>query len=369
MALKILIDAREAVRNKSGIGVVAREIVSRLHGRCETIEFIVAKPSETRLFNSKLGRLIEFLWWKIAYIRILRFKHRCDYVFSLDPINTIIGDKCIAIIYDLIFFVYPQWTNQWGGLWRKLLPYSINKNVLLFSISANTTLDIPRYIPTFNTNIPIVAIELGYERAIFNTRNVDRNFLVKYDFPVNLNYIMFVGNAEPRRNLQSVICALAACNRALNMEYHLVIAGRNDNHSEQIQEIAAREGVSDYVHIVGYLDDLSLANFYKCALTYIYPSYYEGFGLTVIEAMACGCPVITSNTSSLKDVAGDAALLVDPADQEQITAALVRILSDAELRTHLIQNGYENIKKYDWDTMMKTIVTALKGLTTNANHR
>ncbi|QEM66878.1 glycosyltransferase family 4 protein [Geobacter sp. FeAm09] len=367
--MKILIDAREAVRNKSGIGVVARKIISRLDTADTDIEFIVARPSQSRLFNTKPGRLIEFLWWKTVHIRLLAIWHKCDYTFSLDPINTVFGSKCIVIVHDLIFFVYPEWTGLWGRLWRFLLPYSINKNVQLFSISANTACDIPRYIPSFNTDIPITEIVLGYDRTVFNANGANREFLAEHQLPQDLQYIMFVGNAEPRRNLDSVIKALAAANTFLGQEFHLVVAGKNDHCEEQIMQTAEKEGAQDYVHIVGYLDDERLASFYRIALAYVYPSFYEGFGLTVVEAMGCGCPVITSNNSSLKDVAGDAALLVDPADQEQITAALTRVLSDAELRACLIQRGYENIKKYDWDKMMETILTTLEGLTANANHR
>lgn len=366
--MRILIDAREAVRNKSGIGVVARKIISQIGARDTGIHFIVIKPRERRLFNSSLGRLFEFLWWKIVHIRFLALWHRCDYIFSLDPINTMYGKKNISIIYDLIFFVYPHWTNQWGRLWRTLLPWSINKNALLFSISAQTTSDIKRYIPTFNPGISVVDIELGFDRTIFNTSRIDCNFMASYDLPVDLSYIMFVGNAEPRRNLDSVIKALAGFNKTAERDCHLVVAGRNDSYREQIMQLAEREGIAHCVHIVGYVNDERLASFYKYALAYIYPSYYEGFGLTVIEAMACGCPVITSNTSSLKDVAGDAAILIDPADQNSITSALRKVLSDENLRKNLVEAGYRNIVKYDWDLMAETILTSLKGLNNNAHH-
>jgi glycosyltransferase involved in cell wall biosynthesis len=239
---------------------------------------------------------------------------------------------------------------------------------LLFSISANTTSDLSRYIPSFNSKIPVVEIALGYDRKVFTSGPTDPVFLADFNLSSELQYVMFVGNAEPRRNLESVIKAVARCNESLGKGFHLVICGRNDSHREEIFRSAEREGILHCVHIIGYLADEELAKFYRHARAYVYPSFYEGFGLTVIEAMACGCPVITSNTSSLKDVAGEAAMLVDPNDQASISTSLEKILSDENHRQKLILAGYKNIEKYDWDMMVETIVTALKGLAINAHH-
>lgn len=173
-----------------------------------------------------------------------------------------------------------------------------------------------------------------------------------------------MGNNEPRRNLSKIVVALGEylkVNR--EQKINLLIGGNNSSEDkENIYQIARQYNIEKNIIFLGYLDDEELAELYRNALLYIYPSMYEGFGLTVIEAMACGCPVITSNNSSLKDVASDAALLVDPFSQEDISSKLSILLHDVELREKYKLLGFENIKKYDWNLVYKEIVKSIRSL-------
>lgn len=363
--MKILVDAREAVRNKSGIGVVARELVKQFEQHQEKdIKFIVVKPSEKRIFAGKIGRLFEYIWWKSFYTYFEYKKNRCDYLFSLDPIGNLFIRKNISIIHDLIFFVNPSWTNIWGKLWRFLLPKNINTNKLIFTPSKNSSDDIAKYLHSFNKSIPIKELYWGLNKEVFNIVS-NKEVLKRFDFiSFEIAYIFFLGNNEPRRNLSKVIIALGK-HLKTNQEkkINLLIGGNNSNEDkESIHEIARQYNIEKNIIFLGYLDDEELAELYRNALLYIYPSMYEGFGLTIIEAMACGCPVITSNNSSLKDVAGDAALLVDPFYQEDISSKLSILLDDIELRKKYKLLGFENIKKYDWNLVYKDIVKNIRNL-------
>src|SRR5581483_3970742 len=152
-------------------------------------------------------------------------------------------------------------------------------------------------------------------------------------------FVLSVGTVQPRKNYERLMQALAALPATLR-DIHLVIAGGRGWLQGPIHAAVDALGLQGRVHFIGFADDADLPALYSAAKCFAFPSLYEGFGLPVLESMACGTPVVTSNVSSLVEVAGDATLLVDPLSVEQITEALTRLLSDSTLRTTLIERGY-----------------------------
>ena len=118
---------------------------------------------------------------------------------------------------------------------------------------------------------------------------------------------------------------------------------------ESIFNYVEQHNLKERVHFTGYIDANDLPTIYSLAEGLVFPSFYEGFGLPILEAMACGCPVITSNVSSMPEVAGDAALLIDPKNTEAIAQAMASVISNEKLRKKLIEKGYEQVKKFTWD--------------------
>ncbi len=161
-------------------------------------------------------------------------------------------------------------------------------------------------------------------------------------------FVLAVGTIQPRKNYERLIAALAALPDNLR-DVHLVIAGGRGWLESPIYAAVQAQGLQDRVHFIGFADDDDLPALYSAARCFAFPSLYEGFGLPVLEAMACGTPVLTSNVSSLIEVAGDATLLVDPRSTEQITAALVRLLTDDPLRNTLIERGVAQAKRFTWE--------------------
>jgi glycosyltransferase involved in cell wall biosynthesis len=161
-------------------------------------------------------------------------------------------------------------------------------------------------------------------------------------------YILNVGTLEPRKNLSGLLEAFAAaCRRGL--PHSLVIAGAGGWGRASIPALAQRLGVGDRVHVAGFIDDRDLPGLYAGADFFVYPSLYEGFGLPVLEAMVCGAPVITSNVSSLPEVAGDAALLVDPRSSTELGEAMLRLAGDAGLRQELRARGRVRAAQFSWE--------------------
>lgn len=161
-------------------------------------------------------------------------------------------------------------------------------------------------------------------------------------------FILFVGGADPRKNHVGFLQAVATC-RSLLGGRAIVLVGDGDHPQGSYAATARSLGLAEEVRCTGRLDREDLRRLYSCTDVFVFPSRYEGFGMPVLEAMACGAPTITSSTSSLPEVAGDAALLVDPDDVEGLGRAMVTVLSDANLRENLRQRGYERARLFSWE--------------------
>jgi glycosyltransferase involved in cell wall biosynthesis len=160
-------------------------------------------------------------------------------------------------------------------------------------------------------------------------------------------YILSVGTVQPRKNYGRLIQALARL-RADGLDLSLVIIGGKGWLTDSIYDTLRQTRMKDFVRFAGFVDEADLPALYSGAACFAFPSLYEGFGLPILEAMACGVPVVTSNTSSLPEVAGETALTVDPYDHDAITDALKRLLEDSALRERLIAGGLERVQHFTW---------------------
>jgi glycosyltransferase involved in cell wall biosynthesis len=161
-------------------------------------------------------------------------------------------------------------------------------------------------------------------------------------------YILAVGTVQPRKNYGRLIEALARV-REQGFDVSLVIVGGRGWLEDPIYEMLRKTGMQEFVHFTGFADEADLPVLYSGAACVAFPSLYEGFGFPILEGMACGVPVVTANVSSLPEVAGDAALMVDPYDIEAISDAISRVLNESVLRQTLIAKGYERAKMFTWD--------------------
>jgi len=169
-------------------------------------------------------------------------------------------------------------------------------------------------------------------------------------------FILILGAGDPRKNTLAVIRVYAARWRELPSQEKLVIVGLGDWRASPAYQLAVELGIEERVVFAGYVSEQLLAWLYSSARCLLYPTLYEGFGFPVLEAMACGTPVITSECTSIPEIAGDAAILVDPASEKSIGDALVMLLQDERLRQVLISRGRERVSKFSWEnTAEKTL--------------
>lgn len=167
-----------------------------------------------------------------------------------------------------------------------------------------------------------------------------------YDLPDR--YVLFLGSLEPRKNLPAVLEAWRLLPEDLRREYPLVVAGASGWKNRALKKLLA-QARSEGVRLIGYVEPHALPLVYASAAVFVCPSLHEGFGMPVLEAMAAGAPVVASNTSSLPEVAGDAALLVDPHSRAELARSMERILTDRDLAASLVEKGRQRARQFTWD--------------------
>jgi glycosyltransferase involved in cell wall biosynthesis len=203
----------------------------------------------------------------------------------------------------------------------------------------------------------ITPIHHGLDHALFHARPGNTPTLV--DGP----YILHVGPCAPRKNVETLVDAFALLRQRRRLPHRLILAGREDANRRRVLERCARLGVADAVIAPGVVDDSRLADLYRGAACFVFPSLYEGFGMPVLEAMACGAPVITSAVTALPEVAGDAAhLLADPQDAEELADALWRMLEDSAWRQQFIQRGLARARQFTWQAAAQKHLELYRGL-------
>ena len=259
----------------------------------------------------------------------------------------------ILTVHDLRFLHMPE-TYHRARYWflRVSVPYSLAVATRIVTVSNNTKDDMINYY-----GIPSEKIDVSYNPISSNFLKPDsdiKSIEIKDRLKLPDKFILYVGNLEPRKNLDRLLQAFILVRQKLN--YKLVILGKAEWGTNILFDIVKQNHLEKEVLFTGYLEEYDLSSVYRLASLLAFPSLHEGFGIPVIEAMACGVPVLTSNVSALPEVAGDAAILVDPYSVESIANGILAILSDEKLRYRLIKRGFERIKLFSREKSAKVIV-------------
>lgn len=250
-------------------------------------------------------------------------------------------------IYDLTFLRYPEYANAVARTYAARIKRCLAWTDLVITISESSKQDMVEYLQVAPEKIWVTPLASRYsaEHDRPQASLVGAQSL-RYDF--SQPYILFVSTIEPRKNITTLISAFNQLKTTHKIDHHLVLIGQRGWCDDPIFEAIARSPWRHCIHHLNYVPDNLVAWCYMQADVFVYPSHYEGFGMPVLEAMTLGCPVVTSNTSSLPEVAGDAALLVQPTDVEQLVDAVLRVVSDRTLRQNLIQKGHARAKLFSW---------------------
>jgi glycosyltransferase involved in cell wall biosynthesis len=268
----------------------------------------------------------------------------------------------VLTVHDLLDHFYPP---QMNSALRRSLRFYFTRRVLrragrIFAVSNSTRNDIGRLF-----NIPLDKVEVIYNAIDERFRrghatDADRQ-LIAERYQVNYPFLLYAGNIRPHKNVIRIIEAFAALKAQLDKEgrypdLKLIIIGDELSKHSDLRRTVVRSGVTNDVRFLGFVPIDVLRIFYDTAKIFVFPSLYEGFGLPPLEAMAHGTPVVTSNASSLPEVVGNAAVLVNPENVFEIMHALHRVLLDQSLRERLKRAGYEQSTVFSWESSVARIL-------------
>lgn len=314
----------------------------------------------------KIGRLIKVLFQEQLYLAWLLKKNKIDLTHNLAYVGPILSNKPMIItIYDMAYLIYPDKFTMWYRIYLKLwVPISTKKAKKIIAISKNTKNDIIKYLKIPEDKIDVVYC--GVDSSFNNTENINlaESILKKHNLS-NKKYILYVGTMEPRKNLVTLLKAFRLFLDEYKLNYDLVIVGQKGWLYDDIFKTLETLRLNKNVFFTGVVTDEELPFIYKGASLFVYPSIYEGFGLPVLEAMTCGVPVITSNTSSLPEVIGDAGITIDPMDIKSLSKSMHKVLTDKNTRDLMISKGLERAKLFTWENAAKKTIEIYKDILSN----
>ncbi len=360
--MRIAIDARKL--HDFGIGTYIRNILSGLARLDRETEYIVlCRPSDVELV-SELGvnfrpvpetarpySIAEQISIPISLVRErVHLLHEPHYV--LPPA---VRCRAVVTIHDCIHLRFPQYLpNQFAHAYaRSSLWVATHRASRVLTVSEASRRDILKYF-----NVPASKVDViynGMDERLEEAPTDEEMQNVRERYQLNDPFVLYAGNIKPHKNLERLIEAFHALRRDGLEHVKLLIIGDEISKYATLRRAVHRHKLHKHVRFLGFVSDKTLACLYRLAGVFVFPSLYEGFGLPPLEAMASGTPVITSNVSSLPEVVGDAALLIDPYDAGAIAAAMRRVLTEPALAADMRARGLERVTHFSWDRSVRRI--------------
>jgi len=263
----------------------------------------------------------------------------------------------VVTIHDCIHLLFPQYLpNRMAFRYaRFVMGSAIRNSSIVFTVSEASRADILRFYPSTDpAKVHVVPNAIDAELLV-DPGEAERE-RVRERYQIRGRFVLFAGNVKPHKNLERLIRAFARvrCQEG-NEDLRLVVIGDDVSRYASLRRTADEAGVRQEVRFFGFVPHETLAALYRMATVFAFPSLYEGFGLPPLEAMACGTPVVTSRISSLPEVVGDGALLVDPYNEDDIAQGIARVLDDEDLRARLVERGLERAASYSWARSVRQI--------------
>jgi len=360
--LRIAIDARKL--HDYGIGTYVRNLVHCLarfdHDdhyvllcRPDDVEYVKSlgprfEPLAGRARHYSIGEQLS-IPFALSRVQVELF-HAPHYVVS--PLT-----RCpyVVTIHDCIHLRFPQYLpNRLAPIYARAVMRTAARNARrVLTVSQASKQDILHYL-----GIPADKVEVIYnalDTRLATPPTKDDIARVRERFQLTSPFILYAGNIKPHKNVDRLIEAYSILRRRGIVGVKLLIIGDEISKYPNLRRLVHRFQLHQHVRFLGFVPEATLSALYRLASVFVFPSLYEGFGLPPLEAMAAGAPVITSNVSSLPEVVGDAAVLIDPMDAGAIAEAMGRVLADADLRADLIRRGHERVKAFSWERSVSRV--------------
>ncbi len=374
--MRIGVNTRLFVKGKmDGIAWFSYEVLQRMvhaHPEHEFVFFFDREYDNTFIFGENVKPVIvhpqarhPFLWilyFEIGIRRALK-QEKIDVFFSPDGwlcLGTNV--KTLDVIHDLNFLHYPRFSSFWyRKYYNFFFPRFAGKAAFLATVSEFSKKDI---IESYHINPERIIIAYnGIAEDFFEIPEKEK-IQVQTNLTNNVPYFVFVGTANKRKNVTNILLAFDRF-RKKGHNAKLVFAGMNKYWDKEMKSVLQHMPFSKDVVFTGYVSTTDLNKIISSSFALLYPSLFEGFGVPIVEAFACGTPVITSNTTAMPEVAGNAALLVNPLSVEEIAASMEHLFTDKDLRDDLISKGKERISCFQWDKSAEDLWQIIENLNNN----
>lgn len=341
--------------NKTGTENYAQEVITRLISADKNDQYILysRKPLDLSLPKNCKNKVLKFpLFWTQVRLSLEMLFNSPDVLFiPAHTVPLIHPKKTVTVIHGLEYEYFPEAYSVKERIKNKLGNYFSAKLAKVVVVpSKNTKNDLTKLYKIAPEKIKV--IYPGVDNfGINNDKEIVRNNTDKLK-----PYLLFIGRIEYRKNLTNIIKAFEKVKKERKIPHKLILAGKDGYGAEEIKNIAKKSEFKKEIIFTGYVKDKEKNDLLKNPSLFIFPTFYEGFGFPVLEAMSSGVPVVTSDQGSLPEVAGNAAVLVNPHSIDEIADSIYKIITDNSLARGLVEKGYQNVARFNWDKCAKYIL-------------
>ena len=332
-----------------------------LFDRAYDEQFVFSENVTPVVIGPPARHAILFKWWYDVRVPTALRKIKADVFLSPDGFCSLATKvPQVLVVHDLAFLHYPGFIKKSHlFFYKRYTPKYINIAKLVATISQFSKQDIIQHYKTDAAKITVVGCGA---REIFKPIDWHKKETIKERYTGGREYFLYTGSIHPRKNLVNLLKAFSLFKKRQQSNMQLVLCGRMAWQTNEFEKKLSTYKYRDDVQVLGFVSEQDLAQLTGAAYALVYPSFFEGFGMPIVEAMQCEVPVITSNTSSMPEVGGAAALYADPNNPEEIATQMKLIYKDENLRTQLIANGLEQIKKFSWQNTADALWQMIESL-------
>jgi len=375
--MKIGIEGQRLFRKKKhGMDMVALELIRNLQAIDKENEYFIFVKDDVDhcLEQTSNFHVVEiapspYPVWEQVNLPAAAKKANCDILHCTSntaPVFTSI--PLIITLHDIIYMeslsvLKKGFTSyqKFGNMYRRfVVPQVVKKSARIITVSEFEKKRIGEFFHVDDHKLR--AIYNGVSTHFKPVEDVEYLNLIKTRYKLPDKFFFFFGNTDPKKNTPGVLRALSLFLKSSEEKIPLVMLDFDRDELDKIISDIGDPTLHDYIKLTGYVPNIELPALYALSTVFLYPSLRESFGIPMLEAMACGIPVITSNTSSMPEVGGDAALFIDPYKPEEITQAMNKLLIDKSLRESLILRGFENARKFSWRAMAENVLSLYQEL-------
>ncbi len=342
--MKIAIDTQTTLGRKSGFGFYVENLVKNLERIDKENDYSLINKGTEEDLNSP-----QRFWWDQAGFLKKAKKLKADVLhqpcFSLPVFGKM---KKIVTVHDLIPIRFPKNLN-WPSrmFFTKWMPYTYKFADRIITISESTKKDLIDILKLDSDKIKVIYEAAGDEYRV--VEDFDRIKVVKDKYKIEGPYILNVGTLEPRKNLEFLIKVFAGVVKDKDIGHKLVLVGKKGWGYEMMFDLIKKLDLEERVIWTDYVEDGDLPYLYSGADLFVFPSKYEGFGLPLLEAMSCGVPVISSNTSSMPEVVGEVGILISPDHENEWVENIIKVLGNSEKQREMKSQGLKRAGEFSWE--------------------